>query len=209
MTDHDAIEPIESREQSLLIQQRTLQEEAALVIAELDLGRRLAIFGPALVTGSYVSGLMVWRELDVMFLGGPELSPPELLAGLARLVVLPGIVGFEYADERGSRSPTGQRREERYHVAATYIRLGLTWRLDLTFWLHDAHENVTAWHERLRDSVTAEQRRAILRIKDVRHRRPEYPYTVSGLDIYTAVLEHGVRTPEEFHRWLARGAAPA
>lgn len=89
MTAHDATEPIASREQSLLIQQRALQEEAALVVAELDLSRRLAVVGPAFLTGSYVSGLMVWRELDVMFLVGPELSPPELLAGFMNASVTP------------------------------------------------------------------------------------------------------------------------
>jgi hypothetical protein len=83
------------------------------------------------------------------------------------------------------------------------------WRLDLTFWLHDAHENVTAWHEGLRDSLTVEQREAILLIKDVWHRRPEYPDSVGGLEIYHAVLEHDVRTPEEFKRWLDRPNSPA
>ena len=147
---------------------------------------------------------MVWRELDIMFLGGPELSPAGVLAAMGRLVLLPGIVRFDYADERGPRSPTGERRDERYHVTTTYARPSGTWRLDLTFWLHDLHENVVAWHQQLRDSLTSEQRSAILRIKDVWHRRPEYPETVSGLDIYTAVLRHGVRSPEQFQDWLAR-----
>jgi hypothetical protein len=202
--DHDGLEPFDSRSEILLRQQRALQDEAAAVMAELDLSRRLACFGPAYLTGSFVSGLMVWRELDIMFLGGPELSPTDVLAGLTRLVVLPGIVGFEYVDERGNRSPTGQPRDERFHVAVTYLRSGESWRLDLTFWLHDAHENVTAWHQNLRDSLTAEQREAILWIKDVWCRRDEYPGSISGVDIYQAVLEHDVRTPAEFQRWLTR-----
>jgi hypothetical protein len=42
------------------------------------------------------------------------------------------------------------------------------------------------------------------------HRRPEYPDAVGGLEVYTAVLEHGVRTPEEFAAWLeAPGNPPA
>jgi hypothetical protein len=208
LTDHDGFEPMENRSEILLGQQRALQDEAAALMAELDLSRRLATFGPAYVTGSFVSGLMVWRELDVMFLGGPELSPTDVLTALARLVVLPGIVGFEYVDERGNRSPTGQPRDERFHVTVTYLRSEETWRLDLTFWLHDAHQNVTAWHQRLRQTLTAEQRQAILWIKDVWHRRVEYPDSVSGLDIYQAVLEHDVRTPAEFQRWLAGPKSP-
>jgi hypothetical protein len=202
--DHDGLEPFENRREILLRQQRALQDEAAAVITELDLSRRLASFGPAYLTGSFVSGLMVWRELDIMFLGGPELSPTDVLTGLTRLVVLPGIVGFEFVDERGNRSPTGQPRDERFHVAVSYLRSGDTWRLDLTFWLHDAHENLTVWHQNLRDSLTAEQREAILWIKDVWCRRDEYPGSISGLDIYQAVLEHDVRTPVEFQQWLAR-----
>jgi hypothetical protein len=62
---------------------------------------------------------------------------------------------------------------------------------------------VTEWHEALRDSITAEQRLAALRIKDVWHRLPTYPDEVWGLETYTAVIDHGVRTPEQFGTWLA------
>ena len=34
----------------------------------------------------------------------------------------------------------------------------------------------------------------MLRIKDDWHRRPAYPHHVGGLEIYTAVIEDGVRT---------------
>jgi hypothetical protein len=62
-------------------------------------------------------------------------------------------------------------------------RTGKSWRIDLTLWLHDAHRNVTCWHEELRERITAEQRSAVLRIKDVWHRQPTYPDQVGGLDI--------------------------
>jgi hypothetical protein len=193
-------------DEDLLRRQLTLQDEGREVLDELDLERRLGDFGPPLLTGSYISGLMVWRELDIMFLGGPELSPSDVLAAMGRLAAVPGIVRFDYVDERGPRSPTGETRDERYHVATTYARPSGSWRLDLTFWLHDAHHNVTAWHEQLRESLAAEERSAILRIKDVWHRRPEYPDAVGGMEIYTAVLQHGVRSPEQFEDWLARAS---
>ena len=142
---------------------------------------------------------MAWRELDVMVLGGPDFSPHDVVALLGRVVSLPGVTGFDYRDERGDRSPTGERRDERYHVN---IRLG-EWRIDLSIWLYDDHINVTEWHRALAARITDEERLAVLRIKDVWHRRPEYPDEVSGLEIYTAVLDHGVRTPEAFGVWLA------
>jgi hypothetical protein len=103
---------------------------------------------------------------------------------------------------------TGQVRDERYHLAVTVDRAGAPWRIDLTLWLHDSHLNVTRWHEDLRERITPAQRIAVLRIKDVWHRRPAYPDQVGGLDIYTAVIEDGVRTPREFAAWLTSHGLP-
>jgi hypothetical protein len=177
----------------LVARQLALQALARDVLASL------APLGALSATGSFVSGLMVWRDMDVMLLGGPSFSPHDVLDLLHRAVDIPGVTAFRYADERGPRSPTGERRDERYHVPMTLDG----WRIDLSIWLYDDHAHVTAWHEALRERLIDEQRLAILQIKDVWHRRPEYPDEVSGFEIYTAVLEHGVRTPDEFGAWLA------
>lgn len=195
--------PTTRRAQDLLQRATALQAEAREVLAELHLEHSMSVFAPPLFAGSFVSGLMTWRDLDIMLPGGPTLSPAEVLGGLAELVSTPGVVGFTYADERGSRSPTGETLDERYHVTASYVRPSGTWRLDLTFWLHDPHEHVTRWHEQLSGSLTDVQRVTILDIKDFWCRRAEYPDEVSGFEVYTAVLDHGVRSPQEFGTWLA------
>jgi hypothetical protein len=99
-------------------------------------------------------------------------------------------------------------RDERYHVGVVIEHGGGTWHIDLSVWLHDLHTNVTAWHDQVRESISDEERDAVLWIKDVWHRRPEYPGEVGGLDVYTAVLEDGVRTPEQFTGWLAKRDHP-
>jgi hypothetical protein len=184
-------------DEALLERQAALQAEASALLAELT-----GALGPLAPTGSYVSGLMAWRDLDVMRLVGPDFSGHDVLGLLARLLDLPGVVAYTCRDERGHRSPTGERRDERYHVPVTLARGDAEWRVDLSLWLHDDHATVTAWHEALRDRVTDEQRRAVLRIKDVWHRLPTYPDEVGGVEIYSAVLEAGVRTPAEFAAWL-------
>lgn len=190
--------------------QAALQAEAWQVLAAPDLAALLADIGPPVLTGSFVSGLMCWREVDVMVLAGADFSPHDVMRLLGRVVGLAGVTGLEYRDERGPRCATGQIRDERYHVPVTLDRAGHAWQLDLTLWLHDPHRNLTRWHEELRERITAEQRRAVLRIKDVWHRRPEYPGEVGGLEVYTAVLEDGVRSPGQFAAWLARrGSAGA
>ena len=195
-------------DEDLLARQTALQEEARQVLAELDLAALVADIGPLLLAGSFVSGLMCWRELDVMVLAGGDFSPQDALRLLQRIIERTGATALEYHDERGSRCVTGQLRDERYHVPFTVERAGQSWRIDLTLWLHDAHLNVTRWHQELRERITAEQRSAVLRIKDAWHRRPVYPDQVGGLDIYTAVIDDGVRTPRQFASWLARHGLP-
>jgi hypothetical protein len=200
--------PPSPTDEELRARQSALQAEAGEVLADLDRAGLFDEVGPPLPTGSYVSGLMCWRDLDVMVLGGADFAPRNVLRLLQRAVDVPGVVGFEYRDERGPRCPTDDARDERYHVPITLCRAGRSWRIDLSVWLHDPHVNVTAWHEALRDAITDEQRDAVLRIKDVWHRLPSYPDRVSGMEIYTAVLDDGVRTPEQFAAWLGERGLP-
>jgi hypothetical protein len=189
-------------DEELLARQATLQDQAREMLAALDLAALVADTGPSLVTGSFVSGLMCWPEVDVMVHVGPDFTPRDVMGLLARIVTRPEVTGLDYRDERGPRCVTSEVRDERYHVTLT-VELADRWQIDLTLWLHDLHRNVTRWHEELRERITAEQRIAVLRIKDYWHRQPAYPHHVGGLDIYTAVLDDGVRTLDEFSAWLA------
>jgi hypothetical protein len=200
--------PRSASDDELSARQTLLRQEAAALLEELDRSGILAELGPLALAGSYLSELMSWRDLDVMLLVGADYSPKDVLQLISQLMDLPGVVGFDYRDERARRSPTGQLKDERYHIPFMIDRGTGIWRLDLTLWLHDLHQNVTAWHESLRDSITGDQRAAVLRIKDVWFRLPNYPDQISGLDIYTAVIEDDVRTPSQFNGWLAARGLP-
>lgn len=52
--------------------------------------------------------------------------------------------------------------------------------------------------QRRQDALQAEAQQVIA----------DYPYQVGGTDIYDAVLEHGVRTPEQFHSYLLERGMP-
>ncbi len=99
-----------------MTRQAALQAEATEVLTELDLAATLAETGTMLLTGSYVSHLMCWPEVDVMVHAGAQFTPRDVLRLLERIVATPGVVGFDCRDERGPRSPTGTTRDERYHV---------------------------------------------------------------------------------------------
>lgn len=76
---------------------------------------------------------------------------------------------------------------------------GEPWKVDVSLWrLGDAPRELYFDPDTLCRRLTAETRGAILWIKDIWHRRPCYPDVVGGVDIYDAVLNHGVRAPAEF-----------
>jgi len=55
-------------------------------------------------------------------------------------------------------------------------------------------------HERL----TPETRLAILRLKSLWCHSPSYRDTVTSMDIYEAVLDHGIERPQEVESYLRR-----
>jgi hypothetical protein len=107
----------------LLARQYALQDEARQLLAGLDLAGLVAGIGPLLVAGSFVSGLLCWREIDVMVLVGGDFSPSDVFRLLQKIVGQTGATSLEYHDERGPRCVTGQVRDERYHVPLPWTGL--------------------------------------------------------------------------------------
>jgi hypothetical protein len=85
---------------------------------------------------------------------------------------------------------------------------GEEWKIDVSLCSSGSPQGLLAHAEELRRRLTPETRLAILWIKDAWHREPSYPDLVDGMDIYEAVLEHGVRTPEQFGRHLRQRGLP-
>jgi hypothetical protein len=81
------------------------------------------------------------------------------------------------------------------------------WRIDLSVWLRDLHGHVADWHTRLRDTITDQQRLAVCGSRTCGIGFRAIPMRlVAGRS--TAVLGDGVRTPEQFARWLAANGFP-
>jgi hypothetical protein len=177
---------------SLTEQAKALQDEARQLMDQLDLPTAFG-WQPHLI-GSALSGLMVVRDLDIMF-DAPDATAAAILEGLATLAHRVDLRSVDFRDERGDRRPTPAITDERFYaVLHTDI-----WKIDLTFWLHVV-ERPHVWQaERLRGAPEA-QRLTILQLKD---QCPE----VESSDIYAAVLERGVRTVEEL-KSAGRPATP-
>lgn len=181
---------------------KALQTEAYDVLARLNLEAAFPSFGPPVVIGSAVSGLMVWRDLDVMFTA-PAATPADVFQGLARLSKRPGLLAADFRDERADRRPTPAQTDERFYVVLEY----LDWKIDLTIWLHAVPRPHVAEAHALA-ALPLDQRRAILELKTLWSTSPHYPYTVGSTDIYEAVTTHAIRTPEALATHLATRHLP-
>jgi hypothetical protein len=168
---------------SLLERAQALQDEARQLADRLRLETAFP-WRPQLI-GSALSGLMVVRDLDVMF-DAPDATAAGVLAGLAEIARRVDALDVDLRDERGDRRPTPAITDERFYAV---LKVDGRWKVDLTFWLHVVERPHVGAALRLRDAPEI-QRLTILQLKD------QCPQ-ISSTDIYAAVLDRGVRTVEE------------
>ena len=142
---------------SLVDRAEVLQAEAQALYRDLDLGTAFP-WQPILI-GSALSGLMVDRDLDVMF-DAPDANAATILNGLITLDHRVPLRAVDFRDERADRRPAPALTDERFYA----VLHTETWKIDLTFWLHVVPRPHVAEALRLRD-CTPGQRLTILRLK--------------------------------------------
>jgi hypothetical protein len=193
----------------LLERQDSLQAEANQLVESLDLPAVLGRAGRFERLGSSVSGLMAWRDLDLGVSCG-ALRPERAWETMAPLAVHPRTTRLSYRNEIGPLGPPELGGYGRYYFVAHHqTEAGCEWKIDVSLWSPESPPGPLAHAEELRRRLTPETRLTILWIKDAWCRLPSYPDVVSGMDVYEAVLEHDVRTPEQFGRYLRRRGLPA
>ncbi len=196
-----------TEEAELLLQrQDMLQNEAQTVVKELDLVRLLSQAGIAKVHGSSVLGLMTWRDIDIS-VSSPHLKVEHAYEVMMPLLTHPRVKQARYHNESG-RFRLGELPEERYFFMVMYDYGSETdWKIDISFWLgEDVHAEPV--YDMLEQKLTPETRVAILYIKDVWWQQPSYRQEVSSVDIYDAVLLHGIRTLDQFDQYLSERGKP-
>lgn len=190
----------------LLTRQDALRAEAGHVLAALSIVSMLAPAGSVTFNGSYVTGLMVWRDLDISVVA-PGMTSRQAYETILPLLTHPDVALVRYRNEARARHPAPQPEDDRYFFA-TYVRVDeQEWKIDISFWVSHLSRAERLSPDSIIPRLTDETRLAILWIKDIWYQRPEYMTTVSSADIYDAVLDAGVRTPDDFEAYLARRAA--
>ena len=190
----------------LLERQDMLQVEAWRTLDALDLAAALASIGPMEVIGSLATGLMVWRDIDLLVVA-PGFSASVAHEAMARYFGHPKIGAIRYRYDYAAQNPANDPNDDRYYYALFYQSDdGHEWKIDLSIWIADLPHVERLPPSSLIARLNDETRLAILWIKDQWFARPEYRMTVFSVDIYDAVLDHGVRTPEDFAAYLRERA---
>jgi hypothetical protein len=185
----------------LLTRQTTLQARAREIVAELDLVRIFASVGKAILVGSAEMGLMAWRDIDVDILC-PDPDPDHIWDAIRPLASHPCIRKLRWTNESGPFNSTGQLRDDGYYLGIHYheggTNDGANWKIDCWFLPAGSPRPESALIDRLHSELTGDMRLAILRIKNAWYQHPDYRQTILSVDIYEAVLDHGIRTPDAF-----------
>ncbi|MDX6226906.1 MAG: hypothetical protein QOI76_296 [Frankiales bacterium] len=180
----------------LLAWQAILLRQADEVERDLGLAEALAEAGEPVRVGSSALGLMVWRDLDVTVVC-PSLSATQVAGLGARLAAHPRVREVTFRNDAGPWNidpayPDGLYLGLRYRDAG-----GEDWKVDVWF-VDEPDRQPDLEHRRtLPPRLTDAVRLAILRVKDAVWDLPGY----ASFDVYTAVLDDGVQTAEEFLAW--------
>lgn len=197
--------PLSPQDEQLLQRQHRLQNEAQHVLEELNLIELLSQAGHVKQTGSTTLGLMVWRDIDLQ-VSNTNLSIAQAFTLLHPLLTHPRVKQVRYLHQSDHFKLTGL--DDRYLFMIYYEPEGLPeWKLDISFWLGEGIRPEPV-QETIERQLTPETRLTILQLKDVWYQLPTYRVTVSSIDIYDAVLQHGVRTLAEFDDYLAQRGKP-
>jgi hypothetical protein len=192
-----------SYREELLTRQEALQHECSKLLQELPLVEWLRQAGDVTIHGSYVTGLMVWRDLDIG-VTAPNLSRAAAFASMLPLLTHPQVRRVRYLHQVGPLNPTSEPENDRYFFATYYgTETGDEWKIDVSLWVSPIPRQERLTPELITSRLTEEKRLTILWLKDLWHLRPEYMVEMGSPDIYDAVLDAGVRTPEEFEAYLA------
>jgi len=180
-------------------QQEQLQNEANDVLKELKLLEELKKYGRIHTVGSLSSGLMTWRDIDIVVIV-PKLdrTPIHMLCthfidlDLARI----DLSVIDFRNDKRSYLP------RTLFLCAKYMHSGAIWRIEIHFATEEEAPPSIEDVAKLKSQLTPQTRHTILALKHELATHHQYRKQIFSIDIYRAVLEHKVRDMLHFKEYL-------
>jgi len=187
----------------LLRLQSALQEEARELLDSTPLMSLLKKLGTPVQTGSSVTGLMVYPDIDfTVQTDTPQLQDAlDLIPLLFKSLTVTGVkvADFSVTDPEGPSYYIGVEllfQNKTWHIDATITHPGIieTNPPELAGWIKNMSED-----ERL---TVLELKKELINTKRYVGARSQPPYTFRSSHLYEAVLKGGARTVAEIERYF-------
>ena len=187
--------------EALLQSDSALRKEADELLRGKGLLRLLESYGKPHVHGSYSLGTMVWRDLD-LYLENAVITEKGFFELGGRLASLLSPTKMNYRDTR--TVPVEGLPLGLYWGVYQVHRSEDAWKIDI--WATDSEQckRLIEFQDSFGERITPTSQLKILSIKSEVWRDPEYRHTFSALDIYRAVLDHGVEDVTGFRQYLLK-----
>lgn len=174
-----------------------LKTQADFLLCDLRLAERFALCGGIYPTGSYYMDMLVYPDIDMYI---PKISIPEIFAAMLPIAEHPLVEQLVFDKAGLADLPGGLYCKPRIR----YGNWQRPWKMDIWFVDLPIIQDKMAEMQRLRDKLTPSLRELIINYKltliNADHRTPPF----SGYFIYKAVLDEGLRKPEEIRAYLTR-----
>lgn len=195
----------------LLIHQEQLQKEGQEVLEKLDLVNLLSRYGEVELVGSFVLGLMTWRDIDIL-IGCKNIDRDDLSKLSSELIKkCHERIDISFIDNNKgeiAHRPVGiyfgiSYYPEDIKPADLLSSNEKKWKIDCWFVSENGLVD-TKYTSELKDRLTDESREIILEIKKEVTGNKKYGKEIFSVDIYDAVLDEGVKDLEGFIEYLKK-----
>lgn len=183
----------------LLKHQDLLQEEARLVLNKLQIINILSEFGKPKIVGSFYTGLMTWRDIDIEL--EQEINDELYWKTVNKLFYdqsgLKYLTLINFKNSKNPNTPKG------LYIGIKFWLNDKEWKVDVWFMPPRSKdsENMNEW---VKNRLTDENKKIILRIKSQIHDNNKYRKEIFSTDVYRAVIENSVNDLESFKEYLKK-----
>lgn len=188
-------------DEQLLTRAKSLQEEAQSVLKDINLLAIIGTISEPEVVGSAKSGLMIFPDIDIhAWMGEPSLEKVASL--LPTFTMMPTIQMVHFNNYRELRRDFRKDRinfPHAYYVGLRTVHPSGEWKIDMWF---GKHGEVGDYDDSELNTITAEQRLVVLRLKEIWKTEKGYRDGVLSTDFYKAVMRAGVKDEKGFMEYL-------
>lgn len=178
----------------------TIIAEADKILHDHGLLKILEKYGNPVLTGSYVLGLMTWRDLDI-YLETDDITVSEFFKLGEEIAQSLNPVKMHFRNEYIGNTQ-GNPKGLYWGIYTIIPDFPEEWKIDVWAIDTDQVNELQKQVNILQSRITEREREAILLIKNHFCRHPAYRKDFTSTDIYNAVIEDGITTTYDFSKWL-------